>query len=132
MTTTFTCLSCGAPLDLDPPISASIRCPYCKQTVIVPAELRREEQKPAGAEASSSQAPVQINFSMPVSEASRQPALKISPKNTRNIWIAVGVFVFLMLCVSLAPLLAMPAIFTSSVKLVENLDPAAELASGGV
>ncbi len=57
--------------------------------------------------------------------------MKISPKNTRKLWIAVGVFVLLMLCVSLAPLLAMPAIFTSTVKLVENLDPAAELASGG-
>ncbi len=49
MTTTFTCPSCGAPLDLEPPVSASIRCPYCKHTVIVPAELRKDEPKPAGA-----------------------------------------------------------------------------------
>lgn len=40
MPNTFNCPSCGAPLDIDADSDPVIRCPYCKGTVVVPAELR--------------------------------------------------------------------------------------------
>ncbi len=39
MSQTFQCPNCGAPLDYDGGFDPVIPCPYCKSTVIVPAEL---------------------------------------------------------------------------------------------
>lgn len=41
MTQTFACSSCGAPLDYHEEMSATIRCPYCNHSVIVPPQLRK-------------------------------------------------------------------------------------------
>ena len=40
MTQSFNCSNCGAPLDYSGGNAPTIRCPFCKNTVIVPAELR--------------------------------------------------------------------------------------------
>lgn len=40
MAQVFSCPSCGAPLDYDGMGDASIRCPYCANSVIVPQEMR--------------------------------------------------------------------------------------------
>ncbi len=40
MTQSFSCPNCSAPLDLDGDGSATIKCPYCNTSVIIPAELR--------------------------------------------------------------------------------------------
>lgn len=42
MSHTFTCPSCGAPLDYAGNGAATIPCPYCYSSVIVPAELRSQ------------------------------------------------------------------------------------------
>jgi ribosomal protein L7/L12/outer membrane protein assembly factor BamB len=39
MSQTFQCPNCGAPLDYDGGLDPVIPCPYCKSTVVVPAEL---------------------------------------------------------------------------------------------
>jgi ribosomal protein L7/L12 len=39
MSQTFQCPNCGAPLDYDGGFDPVIPCPYCKSTVVVPAEL---------------------------------------------------------------------------------------------
>lgn len=49
MTETFTCPSCGAPLEVPNEPASTLRCPYCGHQVIVPEELRvkpelRQEQ----------------------------------------------------------------------------------------
>lgn len=46
MTEAFDCPNCGAPIQLgdDPP--ATVRCPHCRSTVIVPENLRRRPQAP--------------------------------------------------------------------------------------
>jgi DNA-directed RNA polymerase subunit RPC12/RpoP len=51
MTETFTCPSCGAPLEVPNEPASTLRCPYCGNQVIVPEELRvkpelRQEQPP--------------------------------------------------------------------------------------
>jgi len=40
MTQSFNCPSCGAPIDVDPGDDPVVRCPYCANTVVIPAELR--------------------------------------------------------------------------------------------
>jgi ribosomal protein L7/L12 len=55
MSQTFQCPNCGAPLDYDGGLDPVIPCPYCKSTVIVPAELHTGQPEsstftiPAGA-----------------------------------------------------------------------------------
>lgn len=46
MPETFKCPSCGAPLDVHANSSATIRCPFCNTSVIVPAELRQPASPP--------------------------------------------------------------------------------------
>ena len=48
-TTTLDCPRCGAPLDLPPRISATLECPYCKNTIVVPESLRTSPPPQAGA-----------------------------------------------------------------------------------
>ena len=43
----FHCPNCGAPLDL-PEDAASVRCPYCNSSVIVPSNLRNTDDDDAG------------------------------------------------------------------------------------
>jgi LSD1 subclass zinc finger protein len=40
MSQSFNCSNCGAPLDYSGGSAPTIRCPFCNNTVIVPAELR--------------------------------------------------------------------------------------------
>jgi ribosomal protein L7/L12/sugar lactone lactonase YvrE len=46
MPESFKCPSCGAPLDVQSQSSATIRCPFCNTSVIVPAELRPSATSP--------------------------------------------------------------------------------------
>lgn len=46
MAQTFTCPSCGAPLDYDGSGASTIECPYCNSSVIVPPELRHQHSAP--------------------------------------------------------------------------------------
>jgi ribosomal protein L7/L12/outer membrane protein assembly factor BamB len=51
MTQSFSCPNCSAPLDLDRDGSATIKCPYCSTSVIIPAELRlRKLDEPSSLE----------------------------------------------------------------------------------
>ncbi|MCL4393379.1 MAG: hypothetical protein M1482_00925 [Chloroflexi bacterium] len=43
-TKSFACTNCGAALDLSAGADATIRCPYCGTSVVVPPELRRQPQ----------------------------------------------------------------------------------------
>ena len=45
MSEVFQCPSCGAPLDYSSGDEASVRCPFCRSTVIVPDELRQDSPK---------------------------------------------------------------------------------------
>ncbi len=48
MSQTFSCPTCGAPLDYDPGDDPVVRCPYCNASVVVPEELRiKGPSKPA-------------------------------------------------------------------------------------
>lgn len=40
MPTSFKCPTCAAPLDVKPGAGATVRCPYCENSVILPEELR--------------------------------------------------------------------------------------------
>ena len=46
MTQSFTCPSCGAPLDYEGGGQPTIPCPYCFSSVIVPQELRFQKAAP--------------------------------------------------------------------------------------
>jgi ribosomal protein L7/L12/sugar lactone lactonase YvrE len=46
MSIAFNCPSCSAPLDVDDE-KRSVRCPYCQNTVVVPAELRNLDEHAA-------------------------------------------------------------------------------------
>jgi ribosomal protein L7/L12/outer membrane protein assembly factor BamB/DNA-directed RNA polymerase subunit RPC12/RpoP len=46
LTQSFNCPTCGAPIDVDPGQDPVVRCPYCQNTVVVPAELRTEGGQP--------------------------------------------------------------------------------------
>lgn len=48
MSGTFECPSCGAPLHVEDTTSAVISCQYCGKTIIVPEELRGEQDFSAG------------------------------------------------------------------------------------
>src|SRR3972149_4772492 len=48
MPQTFNCPNCGAPLDYPGGSEATVRCPYCNNSVIVPAELRGPERPGVG------------------------------------------------------------------------------------
>lgn len=41
----FNCPNCGAPLDVAGSSSATMRCPYCDTSVIVPVEMRRADKE---------------------------------------------------------------------------------------
>jgi len=43
LTNTFSCPTCGAPLTYPYGDDAAITCPFCRNSVIVPAELRRAQ-----------------------------------------------------------------------------------------
>ena len=47
----FNCPKCGAPVEFTPDDSASMRCPYCKSTIMIPEELL--SAKPASVDFSS-------------------------------------------------------------------------------
>jgi DNA-directed RNA polymerase subunit RPC12/RpoP/outer membrane protein assembly factor BamB len=46
MTEAFDCPNCGAPIQLGADLPATVRCPHCRSTVIVPENLRRRPQAP--------------------------------------------------------------------------------------
>ena len=45
MTNTFSCPTCGAPLTYKYGDDATITCPFCRSSVIVPAELRQAQSQ---------------------------------------------------------------------------------------
>jgi uncharacterized Zn finger protein (UPF0148 family) len=53
MAQSFTCPSCGAPLNYNGDGSSTISCPYCYTSVIVPPELRTQQAQPVAADVSS-------------------------------------------------------------------------------
>lgn len=128
MASIFTCPSCGAPLDVDRFTTPSIRCPYCRHTVILPPELRKKEDPESAAATSQNQpAPVSIRIGVPISldgqTAGQKPAAKVS----KRLWVVISVFVLIILCASLSPLLALPAMFASTFTLIEQIDPASDV-----
>ena len=46
MPQSFNCPNCSAPLDVDEAGSATLRCPYCSTSVIIPDELRIRQHAP--------------------------------------------------------------------------------------
>ncbi len=50
MAQSFTCPSCGAPLDYEGGGDPVIQCPYCFTSVIVPQELRYQKAEPVSSE----------------------------------------------------------------------------------
>jgi ribosomal protein L7/L12/DNA-binding beta-propeller fold protein YncE len=49
LTQSFNCPSCGAPIDIDAGVDPVVRCQYCSNTVVIPAELRSAPGLTAGA-----------------------------------------------------------------------------------
>ena len=54
MAQSFTCPSCGAPLDYTGNGASTIPCPYCYTSVIVPQELRSQPAEPVAAHVATS------------------------------------------------------------------------------
>jgi hypothetical protein len=54
MAQSFTCPSCGAPLNYKGDGSSTISCPYCYTSVIVPQELRTQQSQPVAPDVSMS------------------------------------------------------------------------------
>jgi len=54
MAQSFTCPSCGAPLNYNGDGSSTIPCPYCYTSVIVPQELRAQQAQPVAPDVSMS------------------------------------------------------------------------------
>ena len=48
MPKSFNCPHCGAPLDYNDGVGATLQCPFCNNTVIVPEELRSAAASPSG------------------------------------------------------------------------------------
>lgn len=58
MPTTFKCPMCAAPLDAGDASGATVRCPYCENTVILPEELRGRVNNNMGPSAGATFAPM--------------------------------------------------------------------------
>lgn len=54
MSQTFSCPSCGAPLDYGGNGASTITCPYCYTSVIVPQELRSQRSEPVAPDVTQS------------------------------------------------------------------------------
>lgn len=61
-TTTFDCPRCGAPLDPPEQPGATLECPYCKNTVVVPESLRSPSAAQTGTRAGLEPAPVPVDL----------------------------------------------------------------------
>jgi DNA-directed RNA polymerase subunit RPC12/RpoP len=90
MSESFDCPNCGAPVPLDDDPPATVRCPHCSTTVIVPERLRRR--------------PEPIPLVIRIGGEPAAPA--VSRRAGRAIGIAVGAVVILSLGVALVGLLA--------------------------
>ncbi len=62
MSEVFQCPSCGAPLDYSSSDKASVSCPFCRSTVIVPGELRKDAPR---------KIPIPKSFSVQIEEIRR-------------------------------------------------------------
>ena len=54
MSQTFSCPACGAPLDYGGHGAATLTCPYCYTSVIVPQELRNQRSEPVAPDVTQS------------------------------------------------------------------------------
>ncbi len=92
----FNCPACGAGLDYDraaqPDNAATVECPYCHNSVIVPAELR----PPAAMSVETRPAPE----AQPEATV-RVQRIKLTPQQTRWIWIVILVAFVLPSCITI-------------------------------
>lgn len=82
MTQSFECPNCGGTIDYHGTEGASVRCPYCGRTVIVPSELRAQTPET-----------ITVDFQPNTSVVSR----------SRLSWI-VGIIVLFVICTVVIPL----------------------------
>lgn len=118
MPESFDCPNCGAPIELgeDPP--ATVRCPHCSTTVIVPENLRRRPEP----------TPVVIRLDA----GGRSPS--ISPRVGRAVAIGIAVVVLLTVAISVLGLVAGigAAVAPSTLPaLVSAATPGPQLSFGG-
>lgn len=114
----FNCPNCGAPLDY-PGTGATMRCPYCDTSVVVPAEMRNQAED--SIQEMMPIRPTVITISQPVSVT---PAAKRSVSCLVTA-ILVGVVLFV------AAMIAIPLILTNkATKMVSKaIEPALALST---
>lgn len=77
MPSTFNCPKCGAPQEYQGGSAATIQCPYCETTIIVPSELRGSSAARAASENWSQQSAVLLEIKNLLAQGKKIEAIKV-------------------------------------------------------
>jgi hypothetical protein len=112
----FNCPNCGAPLDYQG-TGATMRCPYCETSIVIPAEMRSQPAQPPRPQYTPPPQPIQVR---PTVITLGKPEV-ITPNAKRGVSCLVGVFLVGIL-IFVAGMIAIPVILTrSTTKMVSQV-----------